>query len=60
MDKWTSRETKLKQRQMNKGLSKPFKKMLEKDHKKKERQRIREAKQAKYGSMDGDDDQVYE
>ena len=55
-----SREAKLQQRHMNKSLSRPFKKRLEKDQQRIERQRIRDAKRAKYDSGNDDSDQSYE
>ena len=60
MGNWQGRDTKLRQRQVYKEFSKPFKKKLEKDQKKKERQHIREAQRAKYDSMDEDDETLHE
>ena len=60
MSDWTNRDTKLHQRHITKSFSKPFRKKLEKDQKKIERQYIREAQRVKYDSTEEEDDIFYE
>ncbi len=61
MGNWQSRDMKLRQRHVNKEFSRPFRKKQEKNKRDKQ-QRIREAQkaQAKYVSLDEDDDTSYE
>ena len=60
MSDWSYRDTKLHQGHITKSFSKPFRKKLEKDQKKKERQYIREAQRVKYDSTEEEDDIFYE
>ena len=59
MGNWRSRDVKLRQRQVRKEFSKPFKKKSDKD-KQVVRQKIRAAQRAKYTSLDEDDEIQYE